>query len=230
MAKNSNPEGLRLETMKPAELSADRWHEIQNLRKRYYMGILAGKRTLDVVGFLNKTTREKWDNPNRAVGSDLTREGQAFTRARVAAAFNSLNELVGVVYFADNASSAREHGGGLERFAKLHVPTKKFRDHRYRVIRETIMPSDDFSRYDAAKMLAISVEDADDQPVTGYPVRQEADVINLLEESGMREAEYDPVFILPSENAQTKDPAVLVKLWVPHADMLHAGLAKAAEK
>lgn len=202
----------RIEITSPAELSKERWPEIQTLRFLYYLTCMGGRSDDEVQGFVNQTTKQTWDDPNTAAGSRLTRAGQEFAHPRVVAAFSRDNdELLGYVYAADNVSSAqppKSRRAKLERGAKMHLPVL---GKRYRAIRETVGP--DSAPLTLPVMTAAAVVDAGMGPVTAYPLNTERTQQILLGAGGLA---FDESFPRVPIFSYVDSPAIM-KMSAPHA-------------
>lgn len=164
---------LRFEHMDPSVLAKDRWDEIVELRHDYYGRALMGRRSpREITHFVEGTTRASWDNPN---DSDLR---GSYARARVGAAFDKRDNLVGFTYTADNSSSTRGEFTNLaERLAKLYIP--RYIHGRYHWQRELVDNGEGRPGLREA-LAAISIRPKRPQPMSIWILREESD---LLEEA-----------------------------------------------
>ena len=159
------------------------FEQIQELRHCYYSEWFKGLDENALEGFIGRTSIKEFRNPNESVGSDFTREGQSFSRARIGLV-ESGNTILGVSYFADNASSSKSGlAGNLERALKLYAPLPNFKSHRYRALREIVA----FNENDADDLVDVATENVHGQPISAYVFSCEEMLIDVLGDSGFRQ-------------------------------------------
>lgn len=195
--EKSDINNLRFERTHPAKL-ADRFAEIQALRRRFYQREFATRPDEQVDHYVGRLTVAKWSDPNTAVGNTAI-TGQRRNNPQVVAAFDTeTDRLAGFMYAAENVSSKYERrlSGRVPNVVASAVGTleraQKLRQDRYYVWSSEYVHDNDHPGL-IPVLGALMVEGFDtSRPGTWYPWDEQTALKETLTSWGYAWDEGDP--------------------------------------